>query len=77
MTRIWDELLHSEEKSVWVDEGDISAERDAAFRKDGNVWGVMRKAPTTAGSPPLTKRSNRMIAEVRVKVECPFWVMKS
>ena len=44
-SRVWDELLHGEEKSVWADKGYISAEREAAFSKEGKVWGVMRKAP--------------------------------
>lgn len=63
-SRVWDELLHGEEKSVWADKGYISAEREAAFCEDGKVWGVMRKAPkggsstrSTGSSPWRTPRS--------------------
>ena len=41
-SRVWDALLHGEEKSVWADKGCISAEREAAFREKGKVWSVMR-----------------------------------
>lgn len=36
-SRVWDELLHGEDKSVWADKGYISAEREAAFSKDSKV----------------------------------------
>jgi IS5 family transposase len=36
-SRVWDELLHGEEKSVWADKGFVSAEREAAVSKDGKV----------------------------------------
>lgn len=72
-SRIWDELLHGEETSVWADKGYVSAEREAAFTKDGNVWGVMRKAPKL---DPIDEATNRIIAMVRAKVEHPFRVLK-
>jgi IS5 family transposase len=59
--RVWDELLHGEEKSVWADKGYVSAERDAAYSKDGKVWGVMRKAPKAASSPQSTRRSTESL----------------
>ena len=44
-SRVWDELLHGEETSVWADKGYVSAEREAAFAGPGKAWGVMREAP--------------------------------
>lgn len=59
--RVWDELLHGEEKSVWADKGYVTAEREAAFSKDGKVWGVMRKAPKAASSTQSTRRSTESL----------------
>lgn len=75
-SQIWDELLHGEEKSVWADKGYVSAEREAAFTKDGKVWGVMRKAPKGGQLHALDERLNRIIAMVRAKVEHPFRMIK-
>ena len=75
-SRVWDELLHGEEKSVWADKGYISAEREAAFSEDGKVWGVMRKAPKGGQLDPIDEEINRIIAKVRAKVEHPFRVIK-
>jgi IS5 family transposase len=36
-SRIWDELLHGEETSVWADKGYVSAEREATFNEEGKV----------------------------------------
>jgi transposase, IS5 family len=42
-SRIWDELLHGEETSVWAHKGYVSAEREAVFNEEeGKVWGVRR-----------------------------------
>ena len=38
-SRIWDELLHGEETSVWADKGYVSAEREAAFTERGQGLG--------------------------------------
>ena len=75
-SRVWDELLHGEEKSVWADKGYISAAREAAFSKEGKVWGVMRKAPKGGQLDPIDEEINRIIAKVRAKVEHPFRVIK-
>jgi IS5 family transposase len=75
-SRIWDELLHGEETSVWADKGYVSAEREAAFCKDGKVWGVMRKAPKGGKLDEIDEATNRIIAMVRAKVEHPFRVLK-
>jgi len=75
-SQVWDELLHSEETSVWADKGYVSAEREAAFAGPGKAWGVMRKAPKGSPLPPLDERMNRIIAMVRAKVEHPFRVIK-
>jgi len=75
-SRVWDELLHGEEASVWADKGYVSAEREAAFSGPGRFWGVMRKAPKGAPLHPLNARINRIIAMVRAKVEHPFRVIK-
>jgi IS5 family transposase len=75
-SRVWDELLHGDEVSVWADKGYVSAEREAAFTKDGKVWGVMRKAPKGAALDPIDEEINRIIAMVRAKVEHPFRVLK-
>ena len=75
-SRVWDELLHGEETSVWADKGYISAEREAAFSKEGKVWGVMRKAPKGGQLDPIDEEINQMIAKVRAKVEHPFRVIK-
>jgi transposase, IS5 family len=75
-SQVWDELLHGAEKSVWADKGYVSAEREAAFKGPGKVWGVMRKAPKGGQLHPLDERLNRIIAMVRAKVEHPFRVIK-
>ena len=63
-SRVWDKLLHGEETSVWANKGYIIAEREAAFSKDGKVWGVMRKAPKVGKFDPIDEETNRIIAEV-------------
>jgi len=75
-SQVWDDLLHGDETSVWADKGYVSAEREAAFNKQGKVWGVMRKAPKGGTLHPEDERSNRIIAMVRAKVEHPFRVLK-
>ncbi|WP_128515410.1 IS5 family transposase [Tabrizicola thermarum] len=75
-SRIWDELLHGEETSVWADKGYVNAEREAAFSDDGKVWGVMRKAPKGGKLHPEDEKINRIIAMVRARVEHPFRILK-
>jgi len=75
-SRVWDELLHGDETSVWADKGYVSAEREAAFTKNGKVWGVMRKAPRGGKLDEIDEETNRVIAMVRAKVEHPFRVLK-
>lgn len=76
-SRVWDELLHGDETSVWADKGYVSAEREAAFtEEEGKVWGVMRKAPKGGRLHPEDEKINRIIAMVRAKVEHPFRVLK-
>lgn len=75
-SRVWDDLLHGEETSVWADKGYVSAEREAAFSRDGKFWGVMRKAPKGGKLHPIDEDINRIIATVRAKVEHPFRVIK-
>jgi IS5 family transposase len=75
-SRIWDELLHGEETSVWADKGYVSAEREAAFTEEGKVWGVMRKAPKGDKLHPEDEKINRIIAMVRARVEHPFRILK-
>jgi IS5 family transposase len=76
-SRIWDELLHGEETSVWADKGYVSAEREAAFsEEEGKVWGVMRKAPKGGKLHPEDEKINRIIAMVRARVEHPFRILK-
>lgn len=75
-SRIWDELLHGDETSVWADKGYVSAERESAFTKGGKVWGVMRKAPRGGALDPIDEEINRIIAMVRARVEHPFRVLK-
>ncbi len=50
--------------------------RDEAFRAQGKLWGVMRKAPKGGKLHPIDERINRIIASLRAKVEHPFRVMK-
>jgi len=75
-SRVWDELLHGDETSVWADKGYVSAEREAAFTKNGKVWGVMRKAPRGGKLDKIDEATNRVIAMVRAKAEHPFRVLK-
>jgi transposase, IS5 family len=75
-SRVWDELLHGEETSVWADKGYVSAEREAAFTNEGKVWGVMRKASKGGKLHPEDKKINRIIARVRARVEHPFRILK-
>jgi len=41
-SRVWAELLHGEETSVWADKGCVNAERAAEFSGPGKFWGVRR-----------------------------------
>lgn len=75
-SQVWDELLHGRETSVWADKGYVSAEREAAFKGPGKVWGVMRKALKGSALHPIDEDINRIIAMVRAKVEHPFRVVK-
>jgi len=75
-SRVWYEMLHGDETSVWADKGYVSAEREAAFTGPGKVWGVMRKAPRGGRLHPADEDINRIIAMVRAKVEHPFRVIK-
>ena len=75
-SQVWDELLHGDETSVWADKGYVSAEREAAFKAPGKVWGVMRKAPKGSPLHPLDAQLNRLIARIKAKVEHPFRVIK-
>ena len=68
--------MHGEETSVWADNGYVSAEREAAFKAPGKVWGVMRMAPKGDELRPVDAQINRVIAMVRAKVEHPFRVIK-
>jgi IS5 family transposase len=74
--RVWDDLLHGTENSVWADKGYVSAAREAAFAGPGKVWGVMRKAPKGGRLDPIEADINRLIASVRARVEHPFRVIK-
>ena len=74
--QVWDEVLHGEETSVWADKAYVSAEREAAFKGPGKVWGVMRKAPKGSPLHPIDAQINRVIAMVRARVEHPFRVIK-
>lgn len=75
-SRVWDDLLHGEETSIWADKGYVSAEREAAFGAEGKVWGVMRKAPKGGKLHPIDEDINRIIAMVSAKVEHPFRVVR-
>ncbi|TYB89946.1 transposase [Oceaniovalibus sp. ACAM 378] len=54
----------------------MSAERAAAFKDPGKVWGVMRKAPKGGKRHPFDKRIKCIIAMVRGKVEHPIRIIK-
>lgn len=75
-SRVWDDLLHGGETSVWADKAYVSAEREAAFEGPGKFWGVMRKAPKGGELHPIDEHINRLIAKVRSKVEHPFRILK-
>lgn len=70
------EQFHGEEKSVWANKGYVSAEGEAAFSKNGKVWGVMRKAPKGRQFDPIEEEINQIIAMVRAKVEHLFRIIK-
>jgi len=57
-------------------DGYVSAEREAAFKGTGKVWGVMRKAPKGSDLHPFDERINRIISTVRATVEHPFRVIE-
>ena len=61
---------------MFGDKGYVSGEREAAFRTQGKIWGVMRKAPKGASLHPTDERINRIIASLRARVEHPFRVLK-
>ncbi len=75
-SRVWNELLHGHETSVWVDKGYISAEPEAAFNGPGRFGGAMREAPKGGVLQPIAEKTNRIIAKVRTKVEHAFRVIK-
>ena len=75
-SRVWDDLLHGHETSVWADKAYVSTERAEAFAGPGKFWGVMRKAPKGAELHPDDAYINRLIAKVRARVEHPFRVLK-
>ena len=75
-SRVWDELLHGDETSVWADKAYVSAEREDAFAGPDKFWGVMRKAPRGGTLHPIDEHINRLIAKVRSRVEHPFRVLK-
>lgn len=75
-TWVWVDLLYGKERSVWADKGYVSAEREAAFSKDGKVWGLIRKAPKGRKLGSFDEEINRVIALVRAKVEHPLRVIK-
>ena len=72
----FDELLHGNEHVVFGDKGYVSGEREEAFRAEGKVWGVMRKAPKGGKLHPIDERINRIIAKLRARVEHPFRMLK-
>ena len=75
-SKVWDELLHGKETSIWADKGYVSATREAAFSGPDKFWGVMRKAPKGDDLHPIDEDINRIIAKVRARVEHPFRVIK-
>ncbi len=72
----FNELLHGDEHAVFGDKGYVSGEREEVFRKQGKVWGVMRKAPKGGRLHPIDEHINRLIASLRARVEHPFRVLK-
>jgi len=75
-SRVWRELLHGAETSVWADKGYVCAAREAAFTGPSKFWGVMRKAPKGGAMHPIDEDINRIIAMERARVEHPFRVIK-
>lgn len=75
-SKVWDDLPHGEETSVWAYKGSVSGEREAEFIASGGAWGVMRKAPKGGKLHPLDERINRVIAMMRARVEHQFRVIK-
>jgi len=75
-SRVWDELVHGDEASIWADKAYVSTERKAAFDGPGKFWGVMRKAPKGGELDPIDEQINCLIAKVRSRVEHPFRVLK-
>lgn len=75
-SRIWDDLLHGAETSVWAHKAYVNAERADAFAGPGKFWGVMRKAPKGGELHADDEYINRLIAKVRARVEHPFRVLK-
>ena len=75
-SRIWDELLHGDETSLWADKAYINAGRADTFAGPEKFWGVMRKAPKGGALHADEEYINRLIAKVRSRVEHPFRVLK-
>jgi IS5 family transposase len=75
-SRVWVELLHGNETSIWADKGYVSAEREAAFNGPARFGGVMRKAPKGGKLHLIEEPTNRFIAIVRAKIEHTFRVIK-
>ena len=75
-SRVWDELLHGDETSIWADKAYVSTEREEAFTGPDKFWGVMRKAPKGGDLHPIDEQIHHLIAKVRSRVEHPFRVLK-
>jgi IS5 family transposase len=74
--RVWDDLLHGDETSIWADKGYVSSAREAAFSGPEKFWGVLRKAPKGGALHSVDAETNRISAMVRARVEHPFRVLK-
>lgn len=75
-SQAWDDLLHGDEPSTWMDKGYFNAAREAAFSSPNKFWGTMLNAPKGGALHPMDEDINRIIAKVRAPVEHPFSVLK-
>ena len=75
-SRVWGELLHGDEASVWANKAYINTERADAFAGPDKFRGVMRKAPKGGALHLDEEHINRLIVRVRAQAEHPFRVLK-
>jgi transposase, IS5 family len=75
-SRVWDELLHGEERAVFADKAYIDDGYKRAVRKQGIFWGILDKAKKGQKLSKTQKKTNKKKTGVRNPIERFFAVIK-